>query len=508
MAFYPEVNQKITIFGDAYSVSPHPMVADIPYGQEGRQAIVYCLSQQGERNSKQLAIKVFKSAFQSQRFNKLARDLTPLAQIPGLSVCHRTVLTSENSSELLSQYPDLANAMLMPWILGPTWVDILLDQKELSRSDCYRFALSLAGTLADMEQMGIAHCDLSAANILLPALAGNKAMAGAEGLIELVDVEQIYSQQFEQPEALPGGSPGYAHQEASAGLWASTADRFAGAVLLGEILGWCDKKVRDEAWGESYFDPAEMQKRTPRYNTLKDALQTLWGAPIAELFSRAWDSGSLSGCPSFTEWRTRLQGAGPNEVQPKVVTPKAVQPAPIPAQPIAVNTPLDNMPPEVTVLIQLADRLSGQGNHSGAVEAYTMVTEIMPRDLAAMNIIRRRIAELKASNDLGQSQAARPADAVLNHYLIREGNRMQDRIPINKDLFIIGRSQSADHIVMDSGVSRIHMEFIRVQNRLAVRDLNSTNGTYINGQRIEPYAINFVNKGDHIKLAGVEYEFV
>ncbi|MGE5398718.1 MAG: FHA domain-containing protein, partial [Chitinophagales bacterium] len=125
-----------------------------------------------------------------------------------------------------------------------------------------------------------------------------------------------------------------------------------------------------------------------------------------------------------------------------------------------------------------------------------------------MNIIRRRIAELKASNNLGQGQAARPADAVLNHYLIRAGNRMQDRIPINKDLFIIGRSQSADHIVMDSGVSRIHMEFIRVQNRLAVRDLNSTNGTYINGQRIEPYAINFVNKGDHIKLAGVEYEFV
>lgn len=503
MAFYPEVNQKITIFGDDYAVMPHPLVADVPYGQEGRQAIVYCLSQQGDRNGKQLAIKVFKPAFQSQRFNKLARDLTPLAQIPGLSVCHRTVLTAENSDELLSQYPDLTNAMLMPWILGPTWVDILLDQKELSRSECYRFALSLAGTLADMEQMGIAHCDLSAANILLPALAvQNQVMTGTAGLIELVDVEQIYSQQFEQPEALPGGSPGYAHREAGAGLWAATADRFAGAVLLGEILGWCDKSVRDEAWGESYFDPAEMHKRTPRYNTLKDVLQKSWGGPVAYLFSRAWDSGSLSGCPSFAEWRTKIKGVRSSEEKPKIV-----QPAPVSAQSKFADTPLDNMPPEVSVLIQLADRLSGQGNHSGAIEAFTMAAEIMPRDLAAMNIIRRKIAESKAANKSVPGQGAKPADAALNHYLIRAGNRAQDKIPISKDLFIIGRSQSADHIVMDSGVSRIHMEFIRVQNRLAVRDLNSTNGTYINGQRLEPYAINYVKKGDRIKLAGVEYEF-
>lgn len=512
MAFNPVVDQEITIFGDLFSVAPHPLIADMPYGQEGRQAIVYCLkSRQGGKSGQQMAFKVFKPRFQSPRLIKLARDLTPLAQIQGLSVCYRTVLTMENSSELLGLYPDLTNAMLMPWILGPTWMDILLDQREFSRQQCLQLALSLANTLAEMEKMGIAHCDLSAANILLPALAGDKVVANiTTGLVELVDVEQIYSPQLEQPDALPGGSPGYAHTEADKGLWHPAADRFAGAVLLVEMLAWCSPAVREEAWGESYFDPGEMHRPNSRYLTIKKELEKVWGEAVAQLFSRAWESNSLDSCPRFEEWQTAIDTLDPVSAVRKA---KEVPPEAPPAAGTWTGMRImpDSVPREVKVLMQLGEKLAAQDNISGALEAYSMA-----RELAVGNrvngTISARIDVLKSlqaqAGSRRHSQALRTPPPSTHRCYIRGANGKGGDILINKDLFIVGRSQSADHIVMAAGVSRIHMEFIKVQDRTAARDLNSTNGTYINGRRIEPYALYFINNGDRIKLADVEYEVV
>ena len=510
MAFNPQVNQEIKIFGDSFTVQHHPQVADIPYGQEGRQAIVDCLAKKGGRNEQQRGLKVFKPRCQSQRLIKLARDLTPLAQISGLSVCHRTVLTMENSSELLGRYPELDNAMLMPWIQGPTWVDILLDQNKFSKEMSYKLAFSLAQTLAEMENAGIAHCDLSAANILLPALVnGNKNIQGTTGLVELVDVEQVYSRQMEQPDALPGGSPGYAHPEANIGLWNPVADRFAGALLIAEILAWCSAKVREAAWGESFFDPAEMQKPVERYKTLRNELETIWGDQAAKIFSLAWESNTLSACPAFDEWRLIIEAMDPNSAKPK----EKVKP-PDKIHDLTVSKDVNNVPdyllPEVKMLMKLGQKLISMENYSGAIEAYTMALENLPAGSDLIDFIKNKITGLNTLNklDVNHVQAdkvVKKAQSSPHCYLQNDGNK--EIIRINKDLFIIGRSQSADKIIMTAGISRIHMEFISIQNRIAARDLNSTNGTYINGRRIEPYALNFVNNGDRIRLANIEYEF-
>ncbi|MGE5458824.1 MAG: FHA domain-containing protein [Methanobacterium sp.] len=516
MAFNPEVNQEIKIFGDSFTIQAHPQVADIPYGQEGRQAIVYCLAKKGgQRSDQQMGLKVFKPRFQSQRLIKLARDLTPLAQISGLSVCHRTVLTMENSSDLLSKYPDLNNAMLMPWIQGPTWVDILLDKIEFNKTQSFKLAFSLGQTLAEMENMEIAHCDLSAANILLPAMVKeNKAIQGTTGLVELVDVEQVYSRQLEKPDALPGGSPGYAHPEANVGIWNPVADRFAGALLIIEILAWCSPKVRNAAWGESFFDPDEMQKPSERYKIIKQELESQWGDQVSKIFTLAWESKTLTACPSFDEWRTIIETLDPTAVKakvsekPQVIVKPQISVSPI-ASPEKNETVPDHLLPEVKVLMQLAKKLVNQDNFSGALEAYQMVLENLPAGSGLTDSIKAKITGLNSLRSLNDNRPkadnVRQSASMRNYYMIQtEGN---DRININKDLFIIGRSQSADKIIMTAGISRIHMEFIIIQNRIAARDLNSTNGTYINGRRIEPYALNFVNNGDRIRLANIEYEF-
>jgi hypothetical protein len=83
-------------------------------------------------------------------------------------------------------------------------------------------------------------------------------------------------------------------------------------VLLAEILGWCDERVRAAANDESYFDPAEMQGRTARYDTLRMALSHIYGDPVARLFGRAWVSDTLADCPTFGEWLVTLPTSVPD----------------------------------------------------------------------------------------------------------------------------------------------------------------------------------------------------
>lgn len=69
--------------------------------------------------------------------------------------------------------------------------------------------------------------------------------------------------------------------------------------------------------------------------------------------------------------------------------------------------------------------------------------------------------------------------------LVLDGFDVGKVIPINTDTITIGRDPECDLIIRDEGVSRFHMEVTRSRlGYLFVRDLESTNGTYVNGKRI------------------------
>jgi len=58
------------------------------------------------------------------------------------------------------------------------------------------------------------------------------------------------------------------------------------------------------------------------------------------------------------------------------------------------------------------------------------------------------------------------------------------RHPLVKSRTVIGRGSDADITIMDAGTSRRHVEILWDGQRAMVRDMNSTNGTKLNGAKI------------------------
>ena len=55
---------------------------------------------------------------------------------------------------------------------------------------------------------------------------------------------------------------------------------------------------------------------------------------------------------------------------------------------------------------------------------------------------------------------------------------------------IIGRSPDVEVVINDSNVSRRHAEVWRTSEGVAMRDLQSTNGTFVNGHRITAVSLS------------------
>jgi pSer/pThr/pTyr-binding forkhead associated (FHA) protein len=76
-------------------------------------------------------------------------------------------------------------------------------------------------------------------------------------------------------------------------------------------------------------------------------------------------------------------------------------------------------------------------------------------------------------------------------------------ITIDKDVTVVGRQAEHCDIVLDrKSVSKIHCIIARTDGLLFVRDLDSTNGTKVNGQRIVRGALL---PGDQLAFAGEKF---
>ncbi len=84
-----------------------------------------------------------------------------------------------------------------------------------------------------------------------------------------------------------------------------------------------------------------------------------------------------------------------------------------------------------------------------------------------------------------------------NAFLVIEGRRV---FPLNAPVINIGRRLENHLVIDDPRVSRQHAQLRAIRGRYVIFDLNSTGGTFVNGQRVNQ---SILYPGDVISLAGV-----
>lgn len=86
------------------------------------------------------------------------------------------------------------------------------------------------------------------------------------------------------------------------------------------------------------------------------------------------------------------------------------------------------------------------------------------------------------------------------------GKNNKYHIPLQKLPLTVGKMAGAvDLVLNDQSVSRLHARISRDGNRFFVTDLNSTNGTFRNGMRLEPNASEIIEPGDEIGIGKLKF---
>lgn len=89
--------------------------------------------------------------------------------------------------------------------------------------------------------------------------------------------------------------------------------------------------------------------------------------------------------------------------------------------------------------------------------------------------------------------------------VVTEGPTRGKKITLDKNIIKVGKRPTNDLVLTDTTVSRSHMEIEYTSDSFLLRDLGSTNGTYLNGSRVkEAYLL----PGDMIKVGNSVIEFL
>ena len=84
-----------------------------------------------------------------------------------------------------------------------------------------------------------------------------------------------------------------------------------------------------------------------------------------------------------------------------------------------------------------------------------------------------------------------PVRAHIDELVVITGDTAGSRFELEKEVTTAGRDEESDVLLDDVAVSRHHAIFTRTASgRVTLRDLNSLNGTYVNGARVEETAMH------------------
>jgi hypothetical protein len=127
--------------------------------------------------------------------------------------------------------------------------------------------------------------------------------------------------------------------------------------------------------------------------------------------------------------------------------------------------------------------------------------KISPNDAQVVASYRMDSMAETSANPLETGNLDKMDNMPENAFLIVEGVKMY---PLNKSVVNIGRRLDNHLVIDDPRVSRNHAQLRAIKGRFVLFDLNSTGGTFVNGQRTSQ---SVLYPGDVISLAGVALIF-
>lgn len=320
-------------------VLPHPTAPSFAFACEGGEGIVVQVEREASRS--RYAFKVMKQAHQRAELPVVCGYLRAFVGAPGLRACERYCICEADSPRIWAAEPMFRYAMIIPWIEGPTWLDVLLSRTPVSADASHKTARSFTTCMALLESVGASHGDIASGNLIVSPDTCD---------IELIDVEHMHAPGFTRPSVCVLGTPGYNHVNTTEDLWCPVSDRMATGIMTCEMLAWRDASIVAASEGPSYFAPEEIgDEGCDRYRLMVDVLGRL-SQQFPSLLRAVWRSRRRGECPPAQAWKVAVEGLGTIAKAPTLSTPAPAPRASIPQTRLMSSPPIT--PPDVAGAVQ------------------------------------------------------------------------------------------------------------------------------------------------------------
>lgn len=121
-------------------------------------------------------------------------------------------------------------------------------------------------------------------------------------------------------------------------------------------------------------------------------------------------------------------------------------------------------------------------------------------------VMKGQMVEYADEDDMQTVLLTSRAEVQAKKKLISISDRLE--IPLDYFPFLIGKSKSlTDFCLNEPGISRLHMKLDLIDGEYFITDLNSTNGTRLNGELLNANETKLVHTGDEVALAGILFRF-
>jgi pSer/pThr/pTyr-binding forkhead associated (FHA) protein len=151
---------------------------------------------------------------------------------------------------------------------------------------------------------------------------------------------------------------------------------------------------------------------------------------------------------------------------------------------------------------------SGEVNHSGSTHELSSPNESKRIFSPPANLIENPIASpdyYEASNLDATSAGVQQLIAYLR--INNHTTRIEEVFKLEGHLWTAGRHPSSEIVINDSAISRKHFDISRTESGYFITDHGSSNGTKLNGEKIEPNKACPLVSGDVISIRNIEILF-